>query len=195
MAQKLPISISPQLCIFAAVLLLTVPLPWLMGWILAVLIHELSHCIMLFLCGKRIEHVNFAINGAEIQTEALTDGQTLLCALAGPAGGFLLLLLSNCFPQAAICSILLSIYNLLPIHPLDGGRALLGFLRLFFSDETAAKGLIVVERLILLVLMIFLITASFIWRLGVLPLFVLILLAIRMHRIKRPCKTYTDRVQ
>ena len=195
MAQKLPISISPQLCIFAAVLLLTVPLPWLLGWLLAVMIHELSHCIMLSLCGKRIEHVIFAINGAKIQTEALSNWQTLLCALAGPAGGLILLLLTDIFPQAALCSVLLSVYNLLPICPLDGGRAFLAFLRIFLSDETAAKTLMIVESFVLLALVMLLIVATFLWRLGILPLFVLILLIIRMHRIKRPCKTNTDRVQ
>ena len=54
----------------------------------------------------------------------LTPGREALCALAGPLGSFSLLFLGAYFPEATICGFVQGAYNLLPIFPLDGGRAL-----------------------------------------------------------------------
>ena len=48
----------------------------------------------------------------------------LLAVLAGPAGSLLLLSLYRVLPRVAVCAAVQGFYNLLPIEPLDGGRAL-----------------------------------------------------------------------
>ena len=45
-----------------------------------------------------------------------------ICALAGPLGSFSLLLISEYFPEAAVCGLIQGAYNLIPVYPLDGGR-------------------------------------------------------------------------
>lgn len=54
----------------------------------------------------------------------MSPGRELLCVLAGPAVSFSLLALARFFPRIAICGLVQGIYNLLPIYPLDGGKAL-----------------------------------------------------------------------
>ena len=54
----------------------------------------------------------------------MSPGRELICILAGPAASLLLLCLARIFPRVAICGLIQGCYNLLPIAPLDGGRAL-----------------------------------------------------------------------
>ena len=195
MEQRLHISVSPQVYIFAAILLLIAPLPWLCGWAVAVLVHELSHCIALRLCGKKIDTILLNMGGASIQTESLSDWQTIFCSLAGPVGGLLLLFAVHIFPQAAICAVLLSIYNSLPIFPLDGGRALYGLMHMILPECIYKRICFILEKIVLFVIVFFGFFATFRWKLGVFPLCASVLFAIRMHKIKRPCKSTLNRVQ
>lgn len=195
MEQRLHINVSPQVYIFAAVLLLIVPVPWLCGWVAAVLVHEISHCIALRVCGKKIDTILLNMAGASIQTESLSDWQTIFCSLAGPLGGLLLLLAVRVFPQAAICAVLLSIYNLLPIFPLDGGRVLYGFMHMILPECICKRVCFVVEKMVIFVIVLFGIYATFFWKLGALPFCASVLFALRMYKIKIPCKSTLDRVQ
>ena len=176
-------------------MLLLIPFPWLCGWGSAVLIHELSHCVALHACGKRINMVYLDIDGVRIWTEPLSDLQMLLCSLSGPIGGLSLLFIAEVFPQAALCAILLSCYNLLPVFPLDGGRAFYGFVHFIFSENTCEFLCSIVENLVLLGLILLCVFSTFVWKFGALPLLTGVLLTMRMFKIKRPCKSTLNKVQ
>ena len=131
------ISVSGHLLITIAALLLLMPPQWFFAWFIAVSVHELFHCLALLLCNGSIEHIVFDINGAKIQSTALTDIQALICIPAGPIGALLLLLFHRTYPQLALCALIQSIYNLLPIYPLDGGRIVFTLANMLLPQNTA----------------------------------------------------------
>lgn len=110
--------------LFFACALLLVPLKLVVGWGIAVALHELSHYAVLRLFNVKIESISLSARGIVMKTGYIENHQELICALAGPASGFLLLILQRWLPCTAICGFVLACFNLIPIIPLDGGRAL-----------------------------------------------------------------------
>lgn len=187
-AHDFSISLTPDSCIVAALMIILVPLPWLVAWILAATVHEAFHCLAIYLCGRGIFGIQIGLNGAQIQTENLSDPEILLCTVAGPAGGLLLTCFAAVFPELAVCAFLQSAFNLLPLYPLDGGRALHALSRMLFSDQFAYKLCETVEAILLACLFALGIFAVFKWNLGMLPILFCTVLALRIWRIKIPCK-------
>ena len=187
-SSKIAFSVTPEACIGAAVILLTVPLRWVAAWVVAALVHEIGHCIMLYLCGKPILKISVGLNGAEIQAGVLSDGEMVLCALAGSAGGCLLLLLSSCFPRLALCAFLQSVYNLMPVSSLDGGRALRSLLQIVFPLWLADRICKLTEGIVLAAVLVLGCVASFVWKLGVMPVLFAVFFLLHTKKRKIPCK-------
>lgn len=118
------LQINPFSYLLWALLLLTIPVEWLMAASLAAIFHELCHIGMILCLGVRITHMTLAPNRAEIHTGLLDTLQELLCALAGPVGSFSLVIFVHWMPKTAICGVIQGLFNLIPVYPLDGGRAL-----------------------------------------------------------------------
>lgn len=134
---KTRLSVSPQLYLTGAIVLLIFPIHWILAWIAAVIIHELFHYFVLRICNTEIISINLGINGARMTTGPLTARTELACALAGPAGSLSLLLLARWFPYVAICGLFHAVYNLLPLFPLDGGRVAVCLIRMIVKGRSA----------------------------------------------------------
>ena len=104
--------------------LMILPAEWVLCWILAAGIHEVSHYIALLLCKVEVYEIRVGPFGAQIQTACMTLRNEAGCAAAGPLGGALLIVLYGVLPELAICAAIQSVYNLLPIPTMDGGRIL-----------------------------------------------------------------------
>ncbi len=118
------IKITAAGCILLALMLLVMPLRWILAWFLAAAIHEGCHALAVGLCGGTLSGMQIDSIGAQMYIGGLSAARELLCALAGPVGALCLVFAARWFPATAVCAVFQSAYNLLPIYPLDGGRAL-----------------------------------------------------------------------
>ncbi len=95
---------------------------WVLAAAAAAAVHELGHLAVLWMYGRRILGFRADLGGAVIRTEPLSARQELFCALAGPAAGLMTVLFARWVPRMALCALIQTGCNLLPIYPLDGGR-------------------------------------------------------------------------
>lgn len=97
----------------------------------AAALHELGHWLALRLCGAEVRGLRVGLLGAVLETDCarLSYGRELAAVLAGPGTNLLCAwALSRLGPpglEAAVgAHLVLGGFNLLPLRPLDGGRAL-----------------------------------------------------------------------
>ena len=174
-----PISVRAGFYIHLCLCILLLPIHWVIAWMAAATVHELSHCLCLRLLKVRIYHITISSFGAKIQTEFISEMKQFVASLAGPAGGLLLLLLSNWFPRLAICGFLQSVYNLVPIYPLDGGRALCAVILRLFPGVIGTSVFRAFNIVILTVISLLGLYSVFVLGLGPIPILVAGLLVIR----------------
>ena len=183
------IEVLPSAYFAAAALLLLVPLRWLLAWLLAASVHELGHILAIHFCGGRIRKLEIGAAGASIEILPMPPPREMICALSGPAGGLLLVLLFRQLPYAAFCALIQSAYNLLPIYPLDGGRVLRCVLEWFLGQHRGDNILRIIESVLRILFVMFGLSAFFFWNMGALPLLAALLLSLRNRTRKIPCKS------
>lgn len=123
------------------------------------LIHEIGHLVAGILMGMKPEKlelmpfgisISFKINvkqyNQKIKNGNMQEIKKIIVALAGPITNFLIILITFNLKLEAIKAIiiiytnlLIMIFNLLPIYPLDGGRILKGILHINIGKRKAEK--------------------------------------------------------
>lgn len=180
---RLRLSTTPGFWIVLSFLFLVLPLPWLLAILISSAAHELSHLAAAAVLGVRIRGIDFRTDGLRIETEPMTPVNTLLCALAGPIGALVLLLFARWMPRTAVCAAVQSLYHLLPVFPLDGGRALHSAAELI---PICNKGTFcsVTESIVSILLAVTGLYFSFILKLGFLPVIISVLIVFRICQEK-----------
>lgn len=127
--------------------------------ILFAIIHEFGHLLAGILLGMQPSSIKLMPYGLSIEFKLIPNDynkkivkgnllviKKILIALAGPFTNFIifitLLQINIDMPLKLIClysNLVLIFFNLLPIHPLDGGRILEGILHIFFGKQKAEK--------------------------------------------------------
>ena len=87
--------------------------------------HEAGHVMAIYLVGGRVTGIRLGMCDAKIETRGLGYRHEIFCALAGPGMSVLVCLaLRKAYATCAAISLLLGLFNAMPVYPLDGGRAL-----------------------------------------------------------------------
>lgn len=186
---KLRLTISPGVFFFFSLMVLLIPLRWLLAWVSSVVIHESFHILALYCLDKRYDSIHVGINGVRIHTTPMSLCEELVCAIAGPFGGLLLMLTGKWMPILALCSGFQSLYNLLPVYPQDGGRALRCAAYLLFPDRWAQMICDVTEYVCLIVVGAIGFYGTFVLRVGIIPILIAALLIQRCHKMKNTLQT------
>ena len=135
----------------------------------AIILHELGHLVVAKILKIQIKRFEISILGARIITQSeLSYKDEFLLALGGPVSGLLGFLftlpisLDKCTPFTenfllpfSLISLCLTIFNLIPLATLDGGRMLFCGLCIAFSLNLASKIMCVASFLTLFSFWIF----------------------------------------
>ena len=181
------IRVQPSACILMAALLLLLPLDWLIAALLAAAVHELGHLAAIRAYGSRPEFLSVGGFGAQIHTGPLDNRAEFFCAAAGPAASLCLLSLCRFFPKLALCGAVQGMFNLIPVHPMDGGRILCCFLRRLCPRR--AEGIFRVHCLVICGLLALSLIAAICRRDGFFLALVCIMALSRLLHSKIPCKS------
>ncbi len=178
---KVQFAFSGYFCVILALMLLVLPVRWILAAMLAAVFHEFCHWLAVRLCGGKLQTFYLGHGGAVMKCSAMSRRKGLFCILAGPLGGLLLLIFARWLPRTAICAAFHSVYNLLPIYPLDGGRAVRCLADLIFP--VYAEGICKIISIGTLVILSFFAVYGSLWlKLGFTPLFLAAMLVFRSKK-------------
>lgn len=135
-----------KLTVYPSFVLLICVLIWLdngltvLVFLVSAALHEGGHLLAIRLLRVPFYGMELRATGAVIHTGLQSPGKEAICTAAGPlTNAVLLLALFHRLPEVAFVNLLLLVYNLLPVYPLDGGRLLRLALCVLFGAEAGER--------------------------------------------------------
>ena len=145
MAEGRWVRITPGFLLTMAVMFWLVEGVGLLGWgVLACVVHELGHLLVGAALGGRPRWLSLSAVGLELNMEypaGLSYGRELAVALAGPAVNLVTGGICAQFGNYLLAGVSfgLGLFNLMPVLPLDGGRALWCVLSALCGAQTGER--------------------------------------------------------
>lgn len=155
--RRFSLEVRPGAVVLLAGLYFLLPLRWCARLALTVTVHELGHVTALILCGAQVCGLRMEGCGLVLRCTPPEGAlRTVTATLAGPAAGVGLfcILRGLGYPEGADLSLLYACANLLPVLPLDGGRALYAALAALAGERAAERTLDVLGLVLPVALMV-----------------------------------------
>ena len=122
--KQIKIRIEPHFLIWVALLFAMIPVRFVLSALAAALFHEMCHITALKFLKYPVLDISIGGFGAKIHTVGLSGWDEVFIALAGPLGGLMLIPFAKWIPAISLFAFIQSLYNLIPVYPMDGGRVL-----------------------------------------------------------------------
>ena len=181
---RIKLYIDSWVPVYVALLLLTIPFKPLICILISITVHELFHFFAAIILKIPVTSFRFHALGIKMTANTMTNLQEMVCALAGPLGGLILAWVSHKYFMLSICALLHSIFNLIPLYPLDGGRALFALISQLLPRGKSEWMCMLFQGMFFSLLFAACIYGSYRYHTGA-PL---LLLTILILQIKIPCK-------
>ena len=134
------------------------------------LIHELGHLVVGTLLGFRAEAMRIMPLGfciefkldvenynRKIKKSNILALKKILISFAGPLVNFLIVIVGILYKLESnmiYSNLLIMLFNLIPIYPLDGGRILKNTFKIFFGNKKASKYINLISNIFMIILTI-----------------------------------------
>lgn len=139
------LGIPVELSVWFFLLFLFLPIPTVIAVFISILVHELSHAYVADRLGWMVSgvHIDLFSGSAAIDTN-IHERDSIPVVAAGPISNLILAAISflvaivfptTFFATMIVVNILLFLFNILPIYPMDGGRLLRDSLYLKLRDR------------------------------------------------------------
>lgn len=154
------IKLNLQIFIFIVIFILTKQIEIYMYLMFFAFVHELGHLFTGIFLGLKPRTLKIMPFGISIIFESYEEKRQIkvknfLIAIAGPLTNIVIAIISNILnleTNIIYANILIAVFNLLPIYPLDGGRILKSIITIKYLEETAEKYIVKTSNITIIIL-------------------------------------------
>lgn len=140
---KIQISINIEIFLFIIIFIITKQIDIYAIFIISTLIHEISHALTGIALGLKLRKfciIPFGFNIAFEETGSYKTNtkKQLIIAIAGPFTNLCIMILAiifNLHSNIIYANLIIAVFNLIPIYPLDGGRILKSILKMKLNHQ------------------------------------------------------------
>ena len=189
---KIRISINIEIILFIIIFIITKQINIYAIFIIFTLIHEIGHAIAAISLGLKIKDFAIMPLGFKItfkNNRKKEKIKKLVIALSGPIVNLFIMTLAiifNLHTSIIYSNLIIAVFNLIPIYPLDGGRAIKSIIGMITSSHKTNE---IINKISNITIIILTMTTS-ILVLYIKNIFIVIILAYLWYMVIRENKRY-----